>query len=275
MKRDGFTIIEVMIFLAISGLMLTMALIGSGNLARQARFSDTVNSLHSTLQKQFEDVANGVNTRATGSAGCSSGSPLPGSDNCLLLGKVISFDDDGGSDITIRYVTGTPATTNALMTDLFMSNPQARTDGQSTIELAWGATFQVASRYTAPSDLNNSDPRKLGDPSRARINNIAFIRSPNSSQIVTYFFYSDGTAVGDVQDGLTGTFAASGKDGATWNHPLTTGTQATICITNKEDWSVTSYPVAAILFGSGQGAASIDTNFSPTRDSSIPAECNS
>lgn len=274
MKRDGFTIIEVMIFLAISGLMLSMAMIGSGNLARQARFSDTVNSFHSTLQKQYEDVVNGVNTREVGSGGCSSGSPLPGTDNCLLLGKVISFNDVGGSDITVRYVTGTPATTNALMTDLFMTNPRVKAEAQSTIELAWGATFQVASRYTARASNNASDPFKPGYPSRARINNIAFIRSPNSSQIVTYFFYSDSTALADVQNGLTGTPAVI-VDGATWNHPFTTGTQATVCITNTEDWPGASRPVAAIVFGTGQGSAALDTNFNPTRSNTTPAECNS
>ncbi|MEO5690621.1 MAG: prepilin-type N-terminal cleavage/methylation domain-containing protein [Candidatus Saccharimonadales bacterium] len=275
MKRDGFTIIEVMIFLAISGLMLAMAMIGSGNLARQARFSDTVNGLHSTLQRQYEDVANGVNTRQIGSAGCSAGSPQPGSDDCLLLGKVISFVDDGGTNITTRYITGTPVPVVDLMTDLIASNPRVRAEGQESIDLAWGATFQVASRHTARSAANPADPIKPGYPSRARINNIAFIRSPNSSQIVTYFFYSSSTALAAVQAGLTGNPVTGGINGAMRNHPVTTGTQATICVTNKADWSTTNYPVAAILFGAGQGAAAIDTGFNPSRSNTIPAECNS
>ncbi len=276
MNRDGFTIIEVMIFLAISGLMLAMALIGSGNLAKQARFSDTINGLHSTMQKQYEDVANGVNTRTSGVSGCGGGPSIPGSDSCLLLGKVLSFDDDGGKMIISRYMTGTPVSTPSLMQDLFMTNPRVRTNGEQTIELSWGATFQVASRNTLPSVNNNLDPVKPQTvPTKAKINNIAFIRSPNSSQIVTYFFYSDSVSVADVQKGLTGTTATGGMNGATWNWSRTTGTQATICVTNKEDWSATSYPVAAILFGSGQGAAAIDTNFSPTRSNTLQAECNS
>src|SRR5687768_15768857 len=97
MKRDGYTIVEVMIFLAISGLMLSMAMIGSGNLARQTRYSDTVNSFHSTLQRVYEEIASGVNTRQASDADCSTGpNRLPGTDACLVLGKVISFNFNGG-----------------------------------------------------------------------------------------------------------------------------------------------------------------------------------
>ena len=54
-----------MIFLAISGLLLTMAIIGSDGMARRARFTDSVNTLHSTFQKYYEQTASGVNTRGT------------------------------------------------------------------------------------------------------------------------------------------------------------------------------------------------------------------
>jgi hypothetical protein len=94
--------------------------------------------------------------------------------------------------------------------------------------------------------------------SRAIINTIAFLRSPNSSQIVPYYFYAyNDTALllKDAQDSL---------DTAIANAGLTSQTTAAVCITNAQDYVAATTPKAAILFGNGVGSSLIDTTFSPS-----------
>lgn len=258
--------------------MLAMAMIGSGNLARQARFSDSINSFHSTLQRQYEEVANGVNTRQGSQAGCAGGAPQqPGTDSCILLGKVVSFSQNGGRSIRVRYVTDDPTpaytATGTLLDQIRLARPQASDTGMTTYDLAWGAEFQTAYRK---SGVTTGDPLagiKPGSPGYAYISNVAFLRSPNGSQIVPYYFYSASDAVNAVNTGLT---RATGDP--TVNLPGdtsgSTGVEAYICIINRQDWG-TNGPAAAILLGVGQGATAIDTKFEPIRSNINPAaECN-
>lgn len=263
MKRDGFTIVEVMIFLAISGLMLTMAIIGSGNLARQARFSDTINSFHSSVQREYEEVVSGVNTRQNTDLACGGATGVnTGTDSCILIGKVLSFQIDG-SIIDVRNVTGLGTVENSgtILDQIKLAVPKLSTSGSKQFELTWGAKVQVASRETG-TDV--TDPKKSGS-SRAVITNIGYLRGPNSSRIIPYYFYSSSQAASDVQIGLTK---------AVNDYDRTTNTKAYICITNDQDWPAASAPVAAIKLGDGQGAAGIDTMFEPSRSTTIPAECN-
>jgi|JI10StandDraft_1071094.scaffolds.fasta_scaffold07654_2 Tfp pilus assembly protein FimT len=269
MKRDGFTIIEVIIFLAISGLMLTVAMVGSGSLARQARFSDSVNTFQSTLQREYEEVVNGVNIRQSSEVGCGGSARQTGTDDCILLGKVISFNHDGGTDAVVRYVTDQPpyTATGTILEQINAANPKLSSSNAQTHQLSWGASFQTASRLTGVSPSDSGALVKQGS-SYALVNNIAFLRSPNSSQIITYYFYADDpTDPADVELNLRQAVSSA-------NTTFTTGTQANICIRNIEDWSVASSPVAAIRLGVGQGSVSIDTKYEPSRNVLSAAECN-
>ncbi len=271
MKRDGFTIVELIIFLAISGLLLTMAMIGSGNLARNARYSDSVNSFHSMMQRTYEEVANGVNTRQENEDDCVTGggqSRAPGTDVCLLLGKVISFNYNNGTTATVRYVTDSPVaylTTGTPQQQISASFPRVNDTASEVYELSWGASFQVASRETVPSVAAHNLMIKPGT-NRAIINNVAFLRSPSGSQIIPYYFYSTAQDAASVQAGLR--LAAANFTG----NNRSTDTKAYICVTNRQDWTAATAPVAAIVLGVGQGSVAIDTNFNPVRTSL--GECN-
>lgn len=251
----GFTIVEVMIFLAISGLLLTMAIIGSDGMARRARFTDSVNTLHSTFQKYYEQTASGVNTRGT--VGCS-GTTSAGTDSCLLLGRIISFRINSVStpSMRIRYVTGNAnvADSGSVYSQIQNAAPKVSDSGLEEYDIAWNARIPVASRDSGP--VSGSDPVKASS-SRAIINTIAFLRSPNSSQIVPYYFYADDTtlSLSDAQAGL---------DAAVAHSDLTSQTTAAVCVTNIQDYVTTTTPQAAILFGDGVGSSLIDTTFSPS-----------
>ncbi|PLS80864.1 hypothetical protein CYG49_03820, partial [Candidatus Saccharibacteria bacterium] len=118
-SEGGFTIIEVVIFLAITGLMLSVALVGTGSVIRNVRFTDSIRSFESYVQGQYDETLNGVNPR-TGVETCNNSEvqlPVsligtkPGtSDTCLLLGKYLYLTHDS-NEIKTFYVVGTEPTT--------------------------------------------------------------------------------------------------------------------------------------------------------------------
>src|SRR6266536_3229274 len=95
-RAEGYTIIEVSLFLGISALMLAIALVGTGLSIRTTRFADSTRSLHAYVQQQYDDLLNGVNSRL-GNEACNSGvistatPQTPGTSNCLYMGKLILF----------------------------------------------------------------------------------------------------------------------------------------------------------------------------------------
>lgn len=113
----GFTIIETMLFLAITSLLAVMVLVGVSANIDQQRYRDTVNSLKSYLQEQYSQAVNINNIRAV-STGCSlSGSsltigPAGGTEDwqrgahkdCVVLGRYVQSDD--GVTITSGPVIG-------------------------------------------------------------------------------------------------------------------------------------------------------------------------
>ncbi|MEP6710564.1 MAG: prepilin-type N-terminal cleavage/methylation domain-containing protein, partial [Candidatus Saccharibacteria bacterium] len=55
-RHPGFTIIEVMLFLAISGALAVGILIGSNVAITSQRYRDSLNSLQSLLQQQYNQT---------------------------------------------------------------------------------------------------------------------------------------------------------------------------------------------------------------------------
>jgi type II secretory pathway pseudopilin PulG len=112
-KVAGFTIIEVMLFLAVSGLLAIGILVGSGAAISQQRYRDSVNSLKSFIQQQYGDVTNVVNSRGS-QWSCDANANITevngvgqprGTSNCVLLGRYITIDATG-TRLTSANVVG-------------------------------------------------------------------------------------------------------------------------------------------------------------------------
>jgi type II secretory pathway pseudopilin PulG len=182
---QGFTIVEVSLFLAISGLLVLIALIGTGSSIQTTRFSDTGRSTHAYLQKQYDNLLNGVNSRpgqeqCSGSIVDSTSNQSPGTSNCLLLGKAMRIKT-GGSNITTYDIVGTePATPNYDLpdTDLIQTFKPTivRSVGADTFQMPWLATVIGGKR--APAPTSDGLPADM----------FAIIRSPRSTHIVSYTF---------------------------------------------------------------------------------------
>lgn len=104
-NTHGFTIIEVMLFLGVTGLLTIGILAGSGVAINQQRYRDSVSTLKSFFQQQYNQAANVVNGR-TGDEACTNASviqppaniPNPqarGTSDCLLMGRIVTVGEDG------------------------------------------------------------------------------------------------------------------------------------------------------------------------------------
>lgn len=145
-SQAGFTVIEVMLFVAISGLMMAGLLIGTGTSIARQRYKDSVTTLHSNVQQVYEEVAAPHNDRVAAVSGCG-GSVVAGASDCVLLGKLLVLNKD---DMTYYDVIGTePArsTTNSNEDVLLQSyQPRVMQNDAAAVrqaKLEWGASVRL------------------------------------------------------------------------------------------------------------------------------------
>lgn len=167
MKRrniKGFTIIETMLFLAISGLLVTLILAGTGSSISRQRYRDSLTSLQATLQEQYSKVANVNNDRnndwiCDSSSGAvtqvATGSGVNrGQSNCVILGKYITPSANGKS-LTIKTVVGSvPSTAGLINSDIIALNKYGMRVSPTMVEtynLPWDVVMQRSGSTTVSS----------------------------------------------------------------------------------------------------------------------------
>lgn len=180
--ETGFTIIEVMLFLGVTGLLTIGILVGSGVSIGQQRYRDSVNSLKSYIQEQYSEVTNVVNGRdrswscnstANVAQDTSAGSgQFRGTSDCVLLGRLITVDETG-TKLTASNVTGyrTPnaATATSDIAELTTNYKLGVSPvDQEAVEVSWGAQV-VKPKTTAPMPYS-----------------ILIVRSPLSGSVFTF-----------------------------------------------------------------------------------------
>lgn len=190
-KTAGFTLIELMLFLALTGLFMLIAFAGISGRSGNVQFSDSMRSLGNFLQRQYNDTLNGVNSR--GVLACSydgsgfsttAGTSQPGQSNCTVIGRAVVFSDDSATaDVYLvvgRFLTqATNVSANYLdpsLSDLALiqrADPTVLRDTlNQTYELEWGSTFQS---------------------SGSNANTVVFLRSPRSSSVYPLSFSTNWT----------------------------------------------------------------------------------
>ena len=185
--RRGFTIIEVMLFLGITGAMIAGMLIGVGSSIGAQRYRDAVESLKSEIQQQYSDVVNVMNTRTnTEQQQCSvsdgklavtpvdaGGATRGQSSRCMIVGTYLAVR---GSEVKRYTILGYAPRESIIASsdDISILKSGVYTfgiDPESTESksLEWGTQMKWA------GDTNTGDP--LG---------ILVLRSPNSGNIYTF-----------------------------------------------------------------------------------------
>lgn len=177
--QTGFTVIEVMLFLAVTGMLAIGILVGSGVTIGQQRYRDSLSSIKSYIQQQYSEVANVANGRNKGWTCDSTGtvSEVPsgqarGTSDCVLLGRLIRVDTTGTKLTTLNVVayriTGAPTATSdiaEIATNYRLSSSPIESE---TEEVAWGAQI-VKEKTTTPQAFS-----------------ILILRSPLSGSILTF-----------------------------------------------------------------------------------------
>jgi len=192
-SKPGFTIIETMLVLAITGVLIATLLFGVGSSVTTQRYSDSVTSFRSLLQDQYSQVSNVSNDRGSGwtcgddgkATPVQSGTSTPGQSHCVLLGRYVSIV---AGDVSIATVIGYPTSlAPAVASDMqTIKDNYALGISKSSVEtktLEWGA--QIAWPKSGGGFQSPTTPRSIA---------ILFLRSPDSG--TTYTFTSnDVTAV--------------------------------------------------------------------------------
>ena len=184
----GFTIIEVMLFLAITGVLAVGILAGAGASIASQRYKDAVATLQSDVQQQYEDAMSVVNDRAEAIDGCSDNR---GRSECVLLGKLMTVTSDGTVDQYRVYGTEpTPSTApSAAYRDeyevLRSYTPRVIAVNSQESQMEWGTGIARPIR----GEGSGSAPLNLG---------ILVVRSPQSGLV--YTFTREGAAINNLSD---------------------------------------------------------------------------
>lgn len=188
-KHDntGFTIIETMLVLAVTGVLIAGLLVGIGSSIGVQRYKDAVSTLKSQVQAQYAEVEFVTNDRdATWTCGSTAvpaqnGTGVaPGQSECIVLGRYMTIV---GGDIqtatVVGYQTGSSAAANDVASIIADYTLGISTNTIESSSLEWGA------RIAWPVSGTGSRPSDTGTRSIA----ILLLRSPDSG--TTYTFTSD------------------------------------------------------------------------------------
>ena len=177
----GFTIIEVILFLAISGLLLGVAIATISANINNSRFNDAIRSTTSYLQRQYSEVAAGQSDRkdaitCDSSGQVTTGTPRPlGMTDCVVMGRFIKLE---GTKFTVRYITGYRASLVGISADdtaaVMQMNPRV------------AGTIAYEGEYGVPWGITLVNTRLTGVPSPSPSTGFAIIRSPASGNILYY-----------------------------------------------------------------------------------------
>lgn len=220
-KDDGFTIIETMLFLGISGLLIMGVLVGTGVSINIQRYRDSVVSLKSVIQQQYNEVANPINSRSNDfecdSSGVSVGSSFKGQTNCVLLGKYIKKDASSANRFTIKKVIGyyNDESTPPVGTDIQVLNQyniKVTNLDEEIYEIDWGASvsspaqFYILIAKSPESGLIKTfiTTNTLSDNSVASI-----ITSPNLGRNLNVCINSNGMFAGNPMSVFINSYAAN------------------------------------------------------------------
>jgi type II secretory pathway pseudopilin PulG len=171
--QSGFTIIEVTLFLAVSGLLAVGILAGVGNTINQQRYRDSVNSFMMLLQNQYSNVINTQNDRSRSpeveNSLCSGNTESRGRTNCVIAGRLL-YSSNGKDIVTGNVIATTP-------------DEYSLTDSDDTAFRSIGLTIDPSSLATQTIEWE----AKLANNSGTGANFSVFIgRSPAGGNIKTF-----------------------------------------------------------------------------------------
>jgi type II secretory pathway pseudopilin PulG len=255
-KTAGFTILETMLFLAITGMLIMALLTGVGVSINTQRYRDSVQSLKSLIQDQYSQLGNVQNDRdnswtCNGNAQTSQGSinsgVARGQSHCVILGRYISIDQDA---IATQDVIGAQSGTSTQGSDvaLLLANYKLSLSSgdPQTSSVEWGS--KIAWPISGSGAQSTGTPRSIG---------ILLIRSPDSGTVYTFTIDSP-PAIGQLSGAYLAAMLVTGNNvSTTYNSSTLRGQdERTICL--DSNGLVTTGNMAIFLQAYASGLASVE-----------------
>lgn len=146
-SERGFTIVETVLFLAITGALFAALMIGVGTGITQQRYIEGVRGYRALLQDQYSAAMNIVNEHDAGTVACPSGAPVArGMSNCVILGRAVKIVGAGTQVETSSIIgsdTGTVTSNTPDVDAVRAYAPQIATFDRETTELDWGLALKT------------------------------------------------------------------------------------------------------------------------------------
>lgn len=187
-RASGFTIIETMLFLALTGLLMVGLLAGVGSSINVQRYNDAAQTFKNTIQDQYAATTNVQNSRANTWTCTNTGRVVevpsgaasadrPGQSACVLLGRYITIRS---TDITSYLVTAYAIPSPKKDLDDIQSlkqNYRINLAKTNVIEkkMEWGT--RIAWPVEGPYKQAAGTTRSIA---------ILILRSPDSGQVYTF-----------------------------------------------------------------------------------------
>lgn len=172
----GFTIIEVILFLAISGMLFAALLLGVGSTISGQRYIDSVRSIKALFEYQYTASINIQNTANAGCGGVDRGQ----SQNCIILGRLVHIKP-GGKTVQISSVIAREENTYAAGRSPYESGISDNDSFNRTLPWILGADTQDTTLEWGASLTNT------GAGSFASEEYIYILRSPTSGLMRVYY----------------------------------------------------------------------------------------
>ena len=194
-KRRGFTIIEVMLFLAITGALTVGILVGSGATIGRQRYRDSVNSFKGLIQDQYSQITNVVNSEPQNPT-CTPANPTllldassqqaRGTSKCLVIGRFV-------------LIQPTTVTTYNLIGQLNPALEEQPMNGGDTDTLSkYFMTVESPETYTVSWGAKIVWPKSKNEVAVDEATmSMVIVRSPLSGSILTYV--ADGDQLGALK----------------------------------------------------------------------------
>ena len=114
-SQRGFTLIELILVIAISGALLSLALVGQGQIRAQAQFDASVNKIVSSINDAHNQATAGINSTGAGNGtnGCTS------APDYVFAG--IAWVATGPGQIRMDYYKAVPQSTQANESCVFLT----------------------------------------------------------------------------------------------------------------------------------------------------------
>ncbi len=183
--RRGFTIIEVMLFLGVSGLLIVGLLASIWGGITQQRYRDAVVSFQETLRQPYGSLVAIQNQRPANSDGCAG---FRGTSDCLLLGKFLHVTSQnvagsGASIVTMSDVIGALPTVDPgsnYLAILRAYQPQIVTANRSTSDMQW----QTQMAWPTADPMNGFAMLVLRSPVTGQIHTFTWKENATPTQAV-------------------------------------------------------------------------------------------